>query len=86
MSAAKQREQTKMPQPIPHPAKMVPRCRGGGFILVEEERLRVGAVDCGMATSRPTGAESEEAGVIYVADEKGAGCAGFLHLGMATQA
>src|SRR5277367_826913 len=75
-----------MPQPRPHAAEDVPRFPGGGFILIEEKRLSVGAVNRRVATRRPTSAKAQEPGVIYVADEKITRRPWFLHLGVAAKA
>jgi hypothetical protein len=87
-SAATHREQAekKMPQPTPHAAEIVPRFPGGGFILIEEKRLSVRAVNRRVATRRPTSAKAQKPGVVYVADEKVTRRPRFLHLGVAAKA
>src|SRR6185437_9100336 len=53
---------------------------------IEKERLRVGAVDGGVATSGPAGAVAKERGVIDVADKNFAGSHRVRHLGVAFEA
>jgi hypothetical protein len=76
----------KTPQQTLHAAEIIARLPGGGFILVEEERLSVGAVNRRVATGCPTSAKAEKPGVVYVADKNRPRRARFLNLGVAAQA
>jgi hypothetical protein len=62
---------TRAALPTGHAGRLVPSgelLAGGRFISIEEERLSVGAVNRGVATGRPTGAEAEERSMVHIAD------------------
>ena len=82
----REQQKSKTQPATPHIGEAGLRLLLSPFISIEEEWLSVGAVNGRVATRRPTCAETEERGVVDIADIHSPGPRRSLHLSMASEA